>query len=115
MVLIIELTIKFFNIRLQQGFLLSSTQQMVDRLVVQTHDTIKMIAAESVARNNEINNATALIQDADNSKQLLPRLHEVILRREESGNPVDIKLRNMSKELHGVIVNYLQVIYLLFI
>lgn len=82
---------------------------MVDRLVVQTHDTIKTLAAESVARNNEINNATALIQDADNSKQLLTRLHEVILRREECGNPVDLKLRSISQELHGVIVNFLQV------
>lgn len=83
---------------------------MVDKLVVQTHDTIKALAAESVARNNEINSATALIQDADNSKQLLTRLHDVILRREESGNPVDLKLRSVSQELHSVIVNFLQVI-----
>lgn len=82
---------------------------MVDKLVVQTHDTIKALAAESVARNNEINSATALIQDADNSKQLLTRLHDVILRREESGNPVDLKLRSVSQELHSVIVNFLQV------
>lgn len=82
---------------------------MVDRLVVQTQDTIKTLAAETVSHNNEINNATALIQDADNSKQLLPRLHEVVMRREESGNPVDTKLRCISKELHSVIVNYLQV------
>lgn len=57
--------------RLQQGFLLSSTQQMVDRLVVQTQDTIKAIAAESCDANNDINYATGLIQDADNSKQVL--------------------------------------------
>ncbi|KAK6644485.1 hypothetical protein RUM43_000752 [Polyplax serrata] len=94
--------------RLQQGLLLSSTHQMVDRLVVQTHDTIKTLTAESVVRNNEINNAAALIQDADNSKQLLTRLHEVILRREETGNPIDLKLRSMAQELHGVIANFLQ-------
>lgn len=57
--------------RLQQGFLLSSTQQMVDRLVVQTQDTIKALAAESCDANNDINYATGLIQDADNSKQVL--------------------------------------------
>lgn len=56
--------------RLQQGFLLSSTQQMVDRLVVQTQDTIKALAAESCDANNDINYATGLIQDADNSKQV---------------------------------------------
>lgn len=77
--------------------------------MVQTQDTIKTLAAETVSHNNEINNATALIQDADNSKQLLPRLHEVILRREESGNPVDLKLRSISEDVHGVIVAYLQV------
>ena len=56
--------------RLQQGFLLSSTQQVVDRLVVQTQDTIKALAAESWDANIDINYATGLIQDADNSKQV---------------------------------------------
>lgn len=58
--------------RLQQGFLLSSTQQMVDRLVVQTQETIKVLAqsADSTQNNNQINHATGLIQDADNSKQV---------------------------------------------
>lgn len=82
---------------------------MVDRLVVQTQDTIKTLAAETVSHNNEINNATALIQDADNSKLLLPRLHDVILRREEGGNPVEQKLRSISHDLHSFICSYLQV------
>lgn len=44
---------------------------MVDRLVVQTQDTIRVLAAqESVDSNNDINHATGLIQDADNSKQV---------------------------------------------
>ncbi|XP_023724032.1 F-actin-uncapping protein LRRC16A isoform X2 [Cryptotermes secundus] len=95
--------------RLQQGFLLSSTQQMVDRLVVQTQDTIRVLAAqESVDSNNDINHATGLIQDADNSKQLLPRLHEVVQRREEVGNPIDVKLKQVADELHNVVVSYLQ-------
>ncbi|XP_015434415.1 PREDICTED: leucine-rich repeat-containing protein 16A [Dufourea novaeangliae] len=93
--------------RLQQGFLLSSTQQMVDRLVVQTQDTIKAIAAESCDANNDINYATGLIQDADNSKQLLPRLHEVLQRRDEN-NPIELKLHDMANELHKVVTMYLQ-------
>ncbi|XP_076383470.1 capping protein regulator and myosin 1 linker 1 leucine rich repeat protein isoform X8 [Megalopta genalis] len=93
--------------RLQQGFLLSSTQQMVDRLVVQTQDTIKAIAAESCDANNDINYATGLIQDADNSKQLLPRLHEVLQRRDEN-NPIELKLHDMANELHKVVTGYLQ-------
>ncbi|XP_043675254.1 F-actin-uncapping protein LRRC16A isoform X2 [Vespula pensylvanica] len=93
--------------RLQQGFLLSSTQQMVDRLVVQTQDTIKAIAAESCDANNDINYATGLIQDADNSKQLLPRLHEVLQRRDEN-NPIELKLHDMANELHKVVTMYLE-------
>ncbi|XP_026675435.1 F-actin-uncapping protein LRRC16A isoform X3 [Ceratina calcarata] len=93
--------------RLQQGFLLSSTQQMVDRLVVQTQDTIKAIAAESCDANNDINYATGLIQDADNSKQLLPRLHEVLQRRDEN-NPIELKLHEMANEIHKVVTVYLQ-------
>ncbi|CAL1687371.1 unnamed protein product [Lasius platythorax] len=93
--------------RLQQGFLLSSTQQMVDRLVVQTQDTIKTLAAESCDANNDINYATGLIQDADNSKQLLPRLHEVLQRRDEN-NPIELKLHDMANEIHKVVTVYLQ-------
>ncbi|XP_011258591.1 F-actin-uncapping protein LRRC16A isoform X3 [Camponotus floridanus] len=93
--------------RLQQGFLLSSTQQMVDRLVVQTQDTIKTLAAESCDANNDINYATGLIQDADNSKQLLPRLHEVLQRRDEN-NPIELKLHDMANEIHKVVTLYLQ-------
>ncbi|KAJ1529208.1 hypothetical protein ONE63_006012 [Megalurothrips usitatus] len=96
--------------RLQQGFLLSSTQQMVDRLVVQTQDTIKVLAqgTDSAQNNNQINHATGLIQDADNSKQLLPRLQEVVQRRHDISNPIDKKLRSISDELHTTIVDHLQ-------
>ncbi|XP_066592906.1 F-actin-uncapping protein LRRC16A [Prorops nasuta] len=93
--------------RLQQGFLLSSTQQMVDRLVVQTQDTIKALAAETCDANNDINYATGLIQDADNSKQLLPRLHEVLQRRDEN-NPIELKLSDLATEVHKVVSTYLQ-------
>ncbi|XP_074093692.1 capping protein regulator and myosin 1 linker 1 leucine rich repeat protein isoform X2 [Cotesia typhae] len=93
--------------RLQQGFLLSSTQQVVDRLVVQTQDTIKTLAAESCDANNDINHATGLIQDADNSKQLLPRLHEVLQRRDEN-NPVEAKLKEIADTLYKNVTDYLE-------
>ena len=100
--------------RLQQGFLLSSTQHMVDRLVVQTQDTIKALAAETCSANDDINYATGLIQDADNSKQLLPRLHEVLQKRDEN-NPVEAKLTEASNQVHKVVTTYLQVRCSLFI
>ncbi|XP_071451973.1 F-actin-uncapping protein LRRC16A isoform X2 [Hetaerina americana] len=95
--------------RLQQGFLLSSTQQMVDRLVVQTQDTIRALSREAAAAQGvDFEHALGLTKDADNSKQLLPRLQEVVQRREEAGNPIDIKLKQVSEDLHGVITSYLQ-------
>lgn len=94
--------------RLQQGFLLSSTQQMVDRLVVQTQDTIKSLAAESCDSNNDINHATGLVQDADNSKHLLLRLQDVVHRKDEA-NPVEVKLQKASNEIHTAVVDYLKV------
>lgn len=95
--------------RLQQGFLLSSTQQMVDRLVVQTQDTIRTLAQQENSDTGEINFATGLIQDADNSKQLLPRLQEAVQRREEAaGGPLDTRLRQVADDLHTEAVNSLQ-------
>ncbi|KAG8222461.1 hypothetical protein J437_LFUL002196 [Ladona fulva] len=95
--------------RLQQGFLLSSTQQMVDRLVVQTQDTIRSLSKETIAAQGvDIEHALGLTKDADNSKQLLPRLQEGVQRREEAGNPIDIQLKQASDELHRVITSYLQ-------
>jgi hypothetical protein len=33
----------------------------------------------------------------------------VVQRREEAGNPIDVKLKQVADELHSVIVGYLQV------
>ncbi|KAK7868710.1 hypothetical protein R5R35_008235 [Gryllus longicercus] len=95
--------------RLQQGFLLSSTQQMVDRLVVQTQDTIRSLAQQESSDTGDINFATGLIQDADNSKQLLPRLQEAVQRREEAaGGPLDTRLRQVADDVHNEAVSCLQ-------
>ncbi|CAG0895779.1 unnamed protein product [Darwinula stevensoni] len=95
--------------RLQQGFLLSSTQQMVDRLVVQTQETIRILRQQSDSVSlSDIEEAERLIPDAENSKQLLTRLHEVVLKEEEGGNPVSAKLNHMAEELQGTISKFLQ-------
>jgi hypothetical protein len=33
----------------------------------------------------------------------------VVQRREEVGNPIDVKLKQVADELHNVVVSYLQV------
>lgn len=84
---------------------------MVDKLVVQTQDCIRSLgdAPNAMASHNEINTATALIRDADNSKHLLSHLHDVVLRREDTAASLDLKLRAVSRDLHAAIVSYIEV------
>lgn len=93
---------------LQPGFLLTSKQQAVDRLVVQTQDAIKNLAADSISSNNDINHATGVIQDAENSKQLLVRLQEIAQHRDD-GHPVEAKMQQAACDIHSSISDYLQV------
>ncbi|XP_066939540.1 F-actin-uncapping protein LRRC16A isoform X30 [Macrobrachium rosenbergii] len=96
--------------RLQQGFLLSSTQQQVDRLVLQTGEVVRTLRRSGMeyGGSNSLQWAEGLISDADNSKQLISHLHDVVLRRDEAGNPIETKLHQISSDLHAVITNYLQ-------
>lgn len=96
------------HLSLQPGFLLSSKQHSIDRLVLQTQDIIKNVAAESIDLNNDINHATGVIQDAENSKQLLTRLQEVAQQKDEV-HPVKVKLQQCAAEIHVTINEYLQV------
>lgn len=96
------------HLSLQPGFLLSSKQHSIDRLVLQTQDIIKNVAAESIDLNNDINHATGVIQDAENSKQLLTRLQEVAQQKDEV-HPVKVKLQQCAAEIHTTINEYLQV------
>lgn len=82
---------------------------MVDRLVVQTQDTIKSLAAESCDSNNDINHATGLVQDADNSKHLLLRLQDVVHRKDEM-HPIEAKMQQAANDIHSTVVDYLKVI-----
>lgn len=98
------------HLSLQPGFLLSSKQHSIDRLVLQTQDIIKNVAAESIELNNDINHATGVIQDAENSKQLLTRLQEVAQQKDEV-HPVKVKLQQCAADIHTTINEYLQVSY----
>lgn len=93
---------------LQPGFLLTSKQQALERLVAQTQEAIKNLAGESIASNNDINHATGVIQDAENSRQLLVRLQEVAQHRDD-GHPVEARLQQAACDVHSSICDYLQV------
>ncbi|XP_060607842.1 F-actin-uncapping protein LRRC16A-like isoform X9 [Ruditapes philippinarum] len=91
--------------RLQQGFLISSTQQMVDRLVVQSQDTINALESMNALQpcSGDIDVAKALIKDADNSKTLLPRLRDIAIQSQNTSSPVAAKLKEISEELKKVL------------
>lgn len=93
---------------LHPGFLLSSKQHSIDRLVLQTQDVIKSAAAESIAANNDVNHATGVIQDAENSKRLLSKLQEVAQQKDEV-HPVKVKLMQSAGEIHATICEYIHV------
>ncbi|XP_054714377.1 F-actin-uncapping protein LRRC16A-like isoform X2 [Uloborus diversus] len=96
--------------RLQQGFLLSSAQQTVDRLMVHLQDAVnnlKKIEVDGVTVSEEVEKAEGFLSDANNAKQLLTRLHEVVLQQEESGNPVETRLQDFVQELWDTVESHL--------
>jgi Ran GTPase-activating protein (RanGAP) involved in mRNA processing and transport len=95
--------------RLTQGFLLSSTQQILDRVSAQTQDSLhalkKMNPDVSAGNNTELERAEGLMTDAENSKHLLSALHEVTARR---AGEVDTKLKQVSIELSNFLTSHVQ-------
>lgn len=86
--------------RLQQGFLISSTQQMVDRLVVQVQDAVKALSMGDTAPfQSDIDQASSVVKDADNSKQLLPHLQHIAMKSLNTGNMVETELKDLTDNL----------------
>ncbi|XP_044248883.1 F-actin-uncapping protein LRRC16A isoform X4 [Drosophila takahashii] len=87
--------------RLQHGFLLSSTHQLVDKLVAETQDTISLAKGGS----DSASAVQRLITDAENCKQLMPKLQEAV--RNDS-HPIEMKLTRVASELSYTIKSYLE-------
>lgn len=87
--------------RLQHGFLLSSTHQLVDKLVSETQETISF---RQGGQNSTDSAVQRLIDDAENSKQLLPKLQEAV-RCDQ--HPIEVKLSRMASDLSQNIRSYL--------
>lgn len=93
---------------LQPGFLLTSKQQALERLVTQTQDAIKSLGTDSIAPHNDISHANDVIQDAENCKQLLIRLQEVAQHRNDK-HPVEEKLQQVSSDIYNSVCDSIQV------
>lgn len=87
--------------RLQHGFLLSSTHQLVDKLVSETQETMSLRHGDKSIDNG----VQRLIEDAENSKQLLPKLQEAV-RCEQ--HPIEVKLTRVANDLSQSIKSYLE-------
>ncbi|TRY74733.1 hypothetical protein TCAL_01606 [Tigriopus californicus] len=96
--------------RLTQGFLLSSTQQVLDRVAAQTQDSVeackKVTSGHGLDHKSQIAHAEGLVKDAENSKHLLSALHEV--SGVANGKEVDVKLQHIVKDLHQFMVSHVQ-------
>ncbi len=94
------------NFRLTQGFLLSSTQQILDRLAASTQDSLdalRKMNPEAINSSPEVSKASDLIKEADNSKHLLSALHDMTSHRSDE---VDVRLRQVSGELSQFISSH---------
>lgn len=95
--------------RMQQGFLVSSTQQMMDRLVVQNQDTVNALSLGNTDDfQSDMDLASSLIKDAGNSKQLLPQLQVIANKSISPGNPVEDCLKEMSDTLRQMLEKHMK-------
>jgi leucine-rich repeat-containing protein 16 len=85
---VLKLIEKLSN-RLQQGFLLSSIHQLVDKLVSEIQETILIATPDNMG-------VKRLFEDAENCKQLLPKLEDAV-RCEP--HPIEMRLNKMTNEL----------------
>ncbi|KAB0792496.1 hypothetical protein PPYR_14455 [Photinus pyralis] len=92
---------------LQPSFQISSKQQSMARLIIQTQEAIKNMTAESISSNNDINHATGVIQDANSCRHVLVRLQEVAQQKEEP-HPLETKLQQVICDVHATIGDHLQ-------
>lgn len=83
--------------RLQQGFLLSATHQLVDKLVSETQETISIQTSENCGVHR-------LLEDAENCKQLLPKLQDAVRC---DPHPIEMRLNKMTNELSYSVKNHL--------
>ena len=64
--------------------MLNSTQQMVDKLVAQTQETLKTISLDANHNKCDMENASKIIRDAENSKHV-SRIDYLFFGREDIG------------------------------
>lgn len=85
--------------RLQHGFLMASAHQLVDKLVADTQESM------SLQQGNADAGLQRLLEDAENSKQLLTRLQEAV--RVEH-HPIELKMSKIASDLSVAVQKHLE-------
>eukprot|EP00090_Calanus_glacialis_P000689 TRINITY_DN10463_c0_g1_i2.p1 TRINITY_DN10463_c0_g1~~TRINITY_DN10463_c0_g1_i2.p1 ORF type:complete len:1522 (-),score=274.97 TRINITY_DN10463_c0_g1_i2:738-5303(-) len=94
------------NFRLTQGFLLSSTQQVLDKWCAQVQDTVQTVNRDCNEPTIETQQAAGFIKDAEKCKLLLSSLHETTARRDETC-PITTKLQQISTDLESFLTDHI--------
>ncbi|KAL5287829.1 crml-1 family protein [Megaselia abdita] len=96
------------GICLQHGFMLSSTHQLVDKLMAEAQETLSIKGSNGSNGDSTPSSANAvqrLISDAENCKQLMPKLQESV--RGET-HPIEMKMIRIYKDLSQTVHSYLE-------
>lgn len=96
------------NFRLTQGFLLGSTQQVLDKWCAQVQDTANSRARDASEPCLEIQEADGFVKDAEKCKLLLSSLHEASAKRDQEQCPINQKLAQISSSLSSFLVSHLE-------
>ncbi|XP_014248202.1 F-actin-uncapping protein LRRC16A isoform X2 [Cimex lectularius] len=93
-------------LRRQHGALVNYGQQTLERAIAQTQETIKTLSQTSNDYVAPINTATALIEDADNAKQVFSRMQD-IAEGGDISSVVQQKLTSTSHEIGSLLHKHL--------
>ncbi|KAL1129094.1 hypothetical protein AAG570_013625 [Ranatra chinensis] len=88
-------------LRRQHGALVNCSQQTLERAISQTQETIKTLAQSSTEHTAAINSATAIIQDAENSKQVFGKLQDIAEGTDIIGT-VEERLSSVAQEISHI-------------
>merc|ERR1719483_58254 len=94
--------------RLTQGFLLSSTQQVLDKWCAQVQDTVQTVNRDATSEPTlESQQAEGFVKDAEKCKLLLSSLHETTARRDPDSCTITKKLSQISTELETFLTDHI--------
>lgn len=90
--------------KLQQGFLIGCSTQLVDQWTSQIQEKLTALdkAGLQPSAHEDVARATRLLNDAERSKQLLPKLHDLVYKSEEDTSIIESKLKSISQDLQSL-------------